>query len=187
MIQYKHYHDESSGYVDKLSKSGNSRDTEIFSTLRFFKRSKDTCFTYLPKDGKAYLLQVSEKTNEFYHGLADTIESFGDTRVAEYINQLETEHRTDVGADGYLPEGKLPRRSSEFGLSIAKGLNPIFPEAIHALLYTDKPIILVGKDIPALIRYVKVILSLFPAQYANHIGFSVCPDGLPSFFINPNN
>ena len=187
MIQYKHYHDETSGYVDKLSKSGSSRDTDIFSTLCSFKRSKDTCFTYLPKDGKAYLLQVSEKTNEFYHGLSDTIESFDKTYVAEYINQLETEHRTDVGPDGYLPEGKLPRRSSEFGLGIARGLNPIFPEAIHTLLYTDKPLILVGKDTAALVRYVKVILALLPAQYSNHIGFSVCPDGLPSFFINPNN
>jgi hypothetical protein len=187
MIQYKHYHDENAGYVDRLSKSGSNQDTTIFSTLRFLKRDKDTCFTYLPKDGRAYLLQVSERTNQFYHGLSDTIDSFGDTRVAEYINQLEMEHKTDVGPDGFLPEGKLPRRTSEFGLAIARGLNPIFPEAVHALLYTDKPVILVGKDTSALIRYVKVILSLFPTQYANRIGFSVCPDGLPSFFADPGN
>lgn len=187
MIQFKHYHDPNSGYADAFSKECTSEDKRIFQTLSAFKRlkEKETCFTYLPVDKKAYLMQATKDgIYEYFHGLSQNISDFKDTRVAEYIDQLEREHKINVGADGVLPEGKLPLRCKEFGLSIARGLKPVFAEVIDALVYGNKPVVLVGSDIPSLIKYVKVTLCLLPTSYANTIGFSVCPADLPSFFAS---
>ena len=187
MIQFKHYHDPKMGYADAVSKDCTSEDKRIFQTISSFKRSRDkeTCFTYLPVNKKAYLMQATKDgIYEYFHGLAQDIADFRETRVAEYIDQLEKEHKSSSGQDGVLPDGKLPLRCKEFGLSIARGLKPIFAEVIDALVYGTKPVVLVGNDTASLIKYVKVTLSLLPVSYANSIGFSVCPADLPSFFAS---
>lgn len=187
MIQFKHYHDHKGGYVDALSKGYTAEDKRTFQTISAFKRTqeKETCFTYLPKDGIAYLLQATKDgIYEYCHGLAREISDFKETRVVEYIDQLEKEYKSGADADGTLPEGKLPLRCKEFGLSLAKGLNPVFAEIIDALVYGSKPVVLVGNDTKDLIKYVKVTMCLLPPAYANSIGFSVCPAELPSFFAS---
>ena len=185
MIQFKHYHDPKMGYADAVSKNCTSEDKRIFQTISSFKRygDKETCFTYLPVNKKAYLMQATKDgIYEYFHGLSQDIADFKETRVAEYIDQLEKEHKSTSGQDGVLPDGKLPLRCKEFGLSVARGLKPVFAEVIDALIYGTKPVVLVGNDTANLIKYVKVTLSLLPVSYANSIGFSVCPADLPSFF-----
>lgn len=190
MLQFKHFHDHKLGYVDAVSPDVTGEDKRIFQTISAFRRTKDgeTCFTYLPKDSKAYLLQASKDgIYEYSHGLAQNIADFKDTRIAEYIDQLERKPGSDLGTNGVLSAGKLPIRCREFGLSIARGMKPVFADAVHALLEGAGTVILVGSNVGDLIKYVKVILCLFPASYANTIGFSVCPSSLPSFLGDEEN
>ena len=184
MLQFKHYHDAKSGYTDVYSKSCTPEDINIFGTLSGFE-AKDTCFTYLPLNSKAYFLQATKDgIYEFSHGLAGNMAELKEDRAAEYINQLEREHRTVALTDGFISEGRLPLRCREFGISLARGLKPVFAEIIDALVYGTKPVIIVGKDALSLVNYVKVVFSLLPRQYANNIGFSVCPKELPSFYFD---
>lgn len=185
MIQYKHYHDFEEGYKDSVSKTAEAADIEIFSSLYAFSRSDDSCFAYLPKNGKGYFSQTTNKGDIFSHGLAGEIVSLGKGYAAEYIGQLETKYRKEGEEGGYLPEGKLPYRRAECDLSLARGLQPVFARVVDTLVYTDKPVVIVGNNADALVKYVKVALLLLPPQFANAIGFSVCPESLPSFFGDP--
>ena len=87
MIQFKHYHDPKTGYADAVSKDCTSEDKRIFQTISSFKRSRDkeTCFTYLPVNKKAYLMQATKDgIYEYFHGLAQDIADFRETYKIDF-------------------------------------------------------------------------------------------------------
>ncbi len=184
MIQYKHYHDVEEGYKSIASKNAEDADVNVFKALGAFERSGESCFTYFYQDGRGYFYQKTCKGDVFAHGLCEEVSALGKGYATEYIGQLETKYKTETDKEGYLPEGKLPYRRAECDLSLGRGLQPVFARIVDTLLYTDKPVVLTGKNTEELVRYVKVALLLFPAQYANTIGFSVCPQYLPDVFGN---
>lgn len=182
MIQYKHYHDVEEGYKSVTSQNAPDEDVSVFKALGAFEREGDVCFTYFYQQGKGYFYQKTCKGDVFAHGLCDEVSTLGKGYAAEYIGQLETKYKKETNEEGYLPDGKLPYRRAECDLSLGRGLQPVFARIADTLLYTDKPVVLTGKNMEELIRYVKVALLLFPAQYANTVGFSVCPQYLPDVF-----
>ena len=186
MIQYKHYHDIDEGYKDLLSRGETAETMSVFSTLGAFTRRDASCFTYCPMGNTAYMLQVTTGDDIFSHGFAVEMREMGDTYPVEYIGQLETRlGRIDKDPDGvHLAQGALPRRLANCNFTLARTLKPILPQLVEALLYTDMPVVLVGKNTEELISYVKLTLRMLPLQFARTVGFSVCPASLPSFFGN---
>ncbi len=184
MIQYKHYHDIDEGYKDLLSVGETAETMSVFSTLGAFAREGASCFTYCPMGDTAYLLQVTTGDDIFSHGYAVQMHEMGDTYPVEYIGQFETRlTRIEKDPDGvHLKAGSLPRRLADCSFSQAKTLKPILPQLVEALLYTDKPVVLVGRNTKELVSYVKLTLRMLPLQFARTVGFSVCPASLPSFF-----
>ena len=177
MLQYVHWHDViGEGFSDKYSKAVTQQDGDAFEFLRSFERGGEICTSYVSSGNMGYLMQRQAAPQVFNRALGINLNEMN-AYVAEYIGQLEMswrEKEDKPDASGNLPDGKLPRPGA-FGLQLANGLKPVFAQAVEILLYTDKVLVLTGSTSAEMTKYLKSVLALFPAQYANRIGFVACP------------
>ena len=180
--QFRHYHGLEGGFGDVFSDKCTPEDKKIFAAIAAsLQREDDSCFTYLPKGERVYLVQTTKTTDSFAHGLALTAEEAEGIFPADYIGQLE---KDAIGREGEtLENGTLPRAGAPV-FSRAAELRPLFPRIVDALVYSEKPVILTGSKAQELILYVSIVLHMLPANFARRIGFSVCTESLPLFFGN---
>lgn len=180
--QYRHYHGLEGGFGDVFSDKCTPEDKKLFAAIAAsLQRDGASCFTYLPKEDRFYLVQTTKTTDSFAHGLALTASEMEGICPADYIGQLE---KDAIGREGEtLENGTLPRVAAP-AFSSAAELRPLFPRIVDALIYSEKPVILTGSDPKALTLYVSLALHMLPLNFARRIGFSVCPESMPIFFGN---
>jgi len=183
MKQYKYFHHPTKNYMDIISDNNptdKARHLKIFEGLKDYKpNNRSWRFTYVIQNDEVYFLQNNSSDQTFCQGFVGDIEDIQGL-PAEYINMFETGY-TDSDLNG-ISDKNLPRRG-EFDLSLAKGLKPIFGKLVDAVIYSTKPIIIMGDNVDILAKYVKVLSQLFPAHYAKKITFSIGGADIPKSII----
>ena len=189
MIQYNHYHSPE-GYVHRVSSQAMENTKEIFIKLSSFQRNDGMCFTYYPTDERAYIFQNTKSSDGkavFAQGLEDELSKIPEGLYPhELIGFLKKEYDNSIATNG-VTECDLPEGRGKVDFTKTQGMRNIFPRIVDALMYTDMPVVLAGKSVSKLIDCVKIALSLFPAKYAQRIGFSACPKTIPAIFGRETN
>lgn len=187
MKQYKYFHHPTIGYVDVISENDNERKQallEIFSKLKQFKApSNVTAFTYGKMQDDIFLMQATNMNYSYFHGYAGKVGEI-DFLPTAYIGRF-TQTYSEADLQMKLEDATVPR-GIEANFYLANNLQSVFADMVENILYGDKPIIIVGDNQEQLEKYIKVLLLLFPKQYAINLGFSTITSSIPDFIFKNN-
>lgn len=181
MIQFYHFHNSARRYVDLIGEK-NPEAAEgylsVMHALSNFKRSKGSCFVYLPLKGKAYFLQTNSAGDEFAHGLIGEISELK-YEPSRYVGALES--KFNEPSETEVRDRPLPS-APDFQLGATRKVHPKIAEIVDALLYTKKLVVVTGQDPADLAACVKTVFKVLPLAFAVNVGFAVAPSRMPDIF-----
>lgn len=167
-------------YVSKLSihqKVEEYYDLEkLFSVVR--EKIEGNSFTYAPVDKKHFLIMQSAKSELGYSakGIFGNLSDLCDKAPAAYIEGI-----TNIpiyNDDRPLAPFSFPRTDAD-SFSKARNLHHIFGKLFDAIVFTNKPIIILTEDHASAINYIKTLNLILPAPLMKNVGFSVGMDSIP--------